>query len=59
MEARFSHRPHEVDPGWLACLVLERLGALRIVRSELLPPAGRDTPIGAAVPSQGGRRAIR
>jgi stearoyl-CoA desaturase (delta-9 desaturase) len=57
--ARFSHRPHEVDPGWLACLVLERLGALRIVRSELLPPAGRDTPIGAAVPSQGGRRAIR
>lgn len=35
--ARFSYRKPEVDPGYLVCRVLERLGVLRIERRTLMP----------------------
>jgi stearoyl-CoA desaturase (delta-9 desaturase) len=34
--ARFSFQRHEVDMGWAACLVLERLGMLTINRRTVL-----------------------
>lgn len=37
--ARFSHRWYEVDMGYAACLVLEKLGVLDIDRASLMPRA--------------------
>lgn len=35
--ARFSFRAPEVDPGYLVCRILERVGVLRIERRTLMP----------------------
>jgi fatty-acid desaturase len=35
--ARFSYRRREVDMGWAACLILEKLGVLDIQRKTLMP----------------------
>lgn len=39
--ASFSHRAHEVDLGYWACLALERLGLCSIDRAHLIPRAGK------------------
>lgn len=46
--ARFSYRPTEVDMGFAACLVLEKLGVLDIDRAALMP-RGRDVAVVPAV----------
>jgi stearoyl-CoA desaturase (delta-9 desaturase) len=46
--ASFSHRRHEVDMGYGACVVLEKLGLATINRAYLIPRARRGG--GAAVP---------
>ncbi len=38
--ARFSYRAHEIDLGYAWCLLLEKLGVLRIARAHLAPRPG-------------------
>jgi stearoyl-CoA desaturase (delta-9 desaturase) len=35
--ARFSYAPHEVDPGWAVCLVLDALGVVEVQHNSVLP----------------------
>lgn len=47
--ARFSYQKGEVDPGYGACLVLEKLGVLQVNRRTLAPRAGHAPRVGAVV----------
>jgi fatty-acid desaturase len=49
--ARFSYRRHEVDLGYAACILLEKLGLVEIQRASLIPRRG-----GAARPDRADRR---
>ena len=55
--ARFSYRAHEVDMGYAACLVLERLGVVDINRKTLAPRPAR-APRAAAPAAPRARAAV-
>jgi stearoyl-CoA desaturase (delta-9 desaturase) len=42
--AKFSYRPLEVDWGFGACLILERIGLVTIDHTQLIPRFGQTTP---------------
>ena len=46
--ARFSYRAHGVDFGYAWCLLLEKLGVLRIERAHLVPRPGAAVEASAA-----------
>ena len=49
--ARFSYRRHEVDLGYGACVLLEKLGLLEIRREHLIPRWQRQPAVERAAPS--------
>jgi len=57
--ARFSYRAHEVDLGYAWCLLLEKLGVLRIERAHLAPRPGAMVESSAAGEVDAGGAAVR
>jgi stearoyl-CoA desaturase (delta-9 desaturase) len=51
--AKFSYHWWEIDPGFALCLLLERLGALEIRRSTLIPSPANTDPIEVQIAAAG------